>query len=81
MWHPESGVVRGKRGGREACQLCRPRPAFAFAVHALPITDKREAVPSNMWFRLEQVKQCRKVDPSSVAFQGPVRSSSKSQQS
>lgn len=44
----------------------------------LPITDKRKAVLDSMWFHLEQVKQCRKIDPSSVAFQRPVRNSPKS---
>lgn len=47
-------------------------------MHVLPITDKRKAVLDSMWFHLEQVKQCRKIDPSSVAFQRPVRSSPKS---
>lgn len=47
-------------------------------MHVLPITDKREAVLYSMWFHLEQVKQCRKIDPSSVAFQRPVRNSTKS---
>lgn len=47
-------------------------------MHVLPITDKREAVLDSMWFHLEQVKQCRKIDPSSVAFQRPVRNSPKS---
>lgn len=45
------------------------RFALGFAAHVLPITDKREAVPCGMWFRLEQVKQCWKIDPSSAAFQ------------
>lgn len=44
----------------------------------LPITDKRKAVLASMWFRLEQVKQCRKIDPSSVAFQRPARNGPKS---
>lgn len=47
-------------------------------MHVLPITDKRKAVLDSMWFHLEQVKQCRKIDPSSVAFQRPVRNSPKS---
>lgn len=50
----------------------------AWRVHVLPITDKREAVLYSMWFHLEQVKQCRKIDPSPVAFQRPVRNSTKS---
>ena len=51
---------------------------LGFTVHVLPITDKGEAVLCSMWFHLEQVKQCRKIDPSSVAFQRPVRNSAKS---
>lgn len=51
---------------------------LGFRVHVLPITDKGEAVLCCMWFHLEQVKQCRKIDPSSVAFQRPVRNSTKS---
>jgi len=65
-------------GGQEPCWLCRLHFTVAFAVHALPITDKGEAVLCSMWFHLEQVKQCRKIDPSSVAFQRPVRNSAKS---
>lgn len=45
------------------------------------ITDKGEAFLCSMWFHLEQVKQCRKIDPSSVAFLRPVRNSVKSEQS
>lgn len=67
----------GVRGG--GTRLCRLRFTSDFTVHALPITDKGETVLHNMWFHLEQVKQCRKVDPSSVAFQRSVRKNSKSQ--
>lgn len=71
------GMWGGSRG-REPCRLCRLRFTFDFRVHVLPITDKGEAVLCSMWFHLEQVKQCRKIDPSSVAFQRPVRISAKS---
>lgn len=37
-----------------------------------------ETVPRNMWFYLEQVKQCKKIDPSFIAFQGSGESNVKS---
>lgn len=70
VWHPKP------RGS--PCRLRRLRFTLGFNVHVLPITDKGEAVLCRMWFHLEQVKQCRKIDPSSVAFQTPVRNSAKS---
>lgn len=43
---------------------------FYTVLSVLPIKDKSsEALPRDMWFRLEQVKRCRKIYPSSVAFQ------------
>lgn len=64
-----------------------PRPMQIFSVanssstvlSVLPIKDKSsEALPRDMWFRLEQVKQCRKIYPSSVAFQRLGKSGIKS---
>lgn len=92
MWHPRTwGKGRGgKRREEEGscsrvelgwggpCPLWRLCFTPGFTVHVLPITDKGEAVLCSMWFHLEQVKQCRKIDPSSVAFQRPVRNSAKS---
>lgn len=76
---PDPGEWEGRVGGVRAAwwrrQLCF---TLGFAAHVLPITDKREAVPCGMWFRLEQVKQCWKIDPSSAAFQRPARNSAKS---
>lgn len=83
-WHPRPGgsgrEVEGRRsvGGGGPCWLWRLCFTLGFTVHVLPITDKGEAVLCSMWFHLEQVKQCRKIDPSSVAFQRPVRNSAKS---
>lgn len=37
-----------------------------------------EAAASNMWFYLEQVKQCKKIDPSFIAFQRSGESGAKS---
>lgn len=79
---PKCGTPDPKDGrwrvGRRLCRLWRLHFIPGFRVHVLPITDKGEAVLCSMWFHLEQVKQCRKIDPSSVAFQRPVRNSAKS---
>lgn len=68
--------TQGRRRGLASCGGSALLQVWR--VHVLPITDKRKAVLDSMWFHLEQVKQCRKIDPSSVAFQRPVRNSSKS---
>lgn len=70
--------MEGGGEGERVAGCVGPAFAFDFTLHVLPITDKGEAVLCSMWFRLEQVKQCRKIDPSSVAFQRPVRNSAKS---
>lgn len=72
-------VAPGEEKGRRGLAGCGGSALLqAWRVHVLPITDKREAVLCSMWFHLEQVKQCRKIDPSSVAFRRPVRNSTKS---
>lgn len=78
MWHPRPRGRGGEVCGGGPCRLLRLCFTLGFTLHVLPITDKGEAVLRSMWFHLEQVKQCRKIDPSSVAFQRPVRNSAKS---